>query len=286
MTLEGGEPLGEEPGWLTSGMRSQRYSLSLERGLAILGVFTPGRRVLGNSDIADELGLSRSTTHRYVVTLVALGFLEQDNRRKYRLGVGVADLGMTALNSTSLREHAHPDLLELRQRTSYTASLGVLSGSNVLYVDRVRSFRRGRGARDLDLQSGSLVPAYCTAMGKLLLASLPGPELRGLLVATKLTKRAANTITSKRALREELAQVRVAGFACSDREFAEDAIAIAMPVRNEACEVIAAVALATESSVISLEALADALAPQLRVSAERISARLGYRRPEEIPGGR
>jgi IclR family pca regulon transcriptional regulator len=274
--------LGEAPAWSTAGTRSPRYSLSLERGLAVLGVFTPSRRVLSNSDIADELGLSRSTTHRYAITLVALGLLEQDSRRRYRLGLGVTDLGMTALNSTSLREHAHPYLLELR----YTASLGVLSGSEVLYVDRVRSFRRGQVTSDLDLQPGSLVPAYCTAMGKLLLASLPGPELRGLFVATKLTKRAANTIASKKALREELEQIRAAGFACSDQEFAEEAIAIAVPVHNEACEVIAAVALATESSVIPLVELADGLGPQLRASAERISARLGYRRPDEIPDGR
>jgi IclR family pca regulon transcriptional regulator len=267
-------------------MRSPRYSLSLGRGIAVLGVFTPSRRVLSISDIADELGLSRATTHRYAITLVALGLLEQDSRRRYRLGLGVTDLGMTALNSTSLRDHAHPYLLELRQRTSFTASLGVLFGSNVLRIDRVRSFSRGQVTSDVDLRPGSLVPAYCTAIGKLLLASLPGLEQLGLLVATKLTKRAANTITSKIALDEELAQIRATGFACSDQEFAQEAIAIAVPVRNEAREVIAGVALATESSVISLEEVACAHAPRLRASAERISARLGYRRPGDIPGGR
>ena len=82
--------------------------------------------MLGIADIADELGMSRSTTHRYVITLVALGYLEQGASRKYRLGLRVTDLGMSALNSTGLREHAHPYLEELRQRTSYTASLGVL----------------------------------------------------------------------------------------------------------------------------------------------------------------
>ena len=72
--------------------------------------------------------MSRSTTHRYVITLVALGYLEQGASRKYRLGLRVTDLGMSALNSTGLREHAHPYLEELRQRTSYTTSLGVLDG--------------------------------------------------------------------------------------------------------------------------------------------------------------
>jgi IclR family pca regulon transcriptional regulator len=266
------------------GMRDARYSQSVERGLAILGAFTPGRRVLGISDLADELGMSRSTTHRYVITLVALGYLEQVAARKYRLGLRVTDLGMTALNSTSLREHAHPYLQELRQSTSYTASLGVLDGGDVLYVERVRSFRRSEIMSDLDLHPGSRLPAYCTAMGKLLLANLPEPEQRGQLAAMKLTKRARNTITSRKALREELEQIRAAGFACGDQELAAGVVAVAVPVRNEAREVLAAVGLAAASSVISLEELAEELGPHLRAGADRISARLGYRRADEIPG--
>ncbi len=92
-------------------LREPRYSQSLERGLAILGVFRPDRPVLGIAEIADELGMSRSTTHRYVITLVVLGFMEQEKTNsKYRLGLGVTDLGMSALNSTGLREHSHPYL--------------------------------------------------------------------------------------------------------------------------------------------------------------------------------
>src|SRR6202044_777185 len=160
----------QEPAWSIPSLREPRYSQSLERGLAILGCFTPTKPVLGIADIADELGMSRSTTHRYVITLVALGYLEQGASRKYRLGLRVTDLGMSALNSTGLREHARPYLEELRQRSSYTTSLGVLDGTEVLYVDRARSFRRGQGQIDMGLQPGSRVPAYCTAIGKMLLA--------------------------------------------------------------------------------------------------------------------
>ena len=157
-----------EPAWSDPSLREPRYSQSLERGLAILGCFTPKRPVLGIADIADELGMSRSTTHRYVITLVALGYLEQGASRKYRLGLRVTDLGMSALNSTGLREHAHPYLEELRQRTSYTTSLGVLDATDVLYIDLIRTYRRGQGKVELNLHGGSRVPAYCTSMGKLL----------------------------------------------------------------------------------------------------------------------
>ncbi|MGP0100669.1 MAG: IclR family transcriptional regulator [Solirubrobacteraceae bacterium] len=272
---------GLEPAWSIPSLREPRYSQSLERGLAILGCFTPRRPVLGIADIADDLGMSRSTTHRYVITLVALGYLEQGASRKYRLGLRVTDLGMSALNSTGLREHAHPYLEELRQRTSYTTSLGVLDGTDVLFVDRVRSFRRGRNENGLDLHTGSRLPAYCTSIGKLLLANLPEAEQRELIGQAKLTKRGPNTITSKKALRDELDEIHAAGFAVDDQELAAEVYAIAVPVRNEARDVVAGVALAAPSSAISLEELVVALGPHVVSTADRISARLGYRRNDE-----
>jgi IclR family pca regulon transcriptional regulator len=271
----------QEPAWSIPSLREPRYSQSLERGLAILGCFTPKRPVLGIADIADDLGMSRSTTHRYVITLVALGYLEQGASRKYRLGLRVTDLGMSALNSTGLREHAHPYLEELRQRTSYTTSLGVLDGTDVLYVDRVRSFRRSQSKIDLELHTGSRLPAHASSIGKLLLAYLPDAEQRDLIGEMKLTKRGPNTITSKKALREELDEIRSAGFAVGDQELAAELYAIAAPVRNEAREVVAAVNLSAPAGMISLEELVDALGPHLITTTDRISARLGYRRDDE-----
>jgi IclR family pca regulon transcriptional regulator len=225
--------------------------------------------------------MSRSTTHRYVITLVALGYLEQGASRKYRLGLRVTNLGMSALTSTGLREHAHPYLEELRQQTSYTTNLAVLDGPEILYVDRARSFRRGQNKIELDLHPGSRLPAYCTAMGKLLLADLPESEQRDLLASMRLTKRGPNTITNKKALRDELENVREAGFAVNDEELTPAVYAIAAPVRNESSEVVAAVNLGAHSSMISLEELVDALGPHLVSTADRISARLGYRRADE-----
>ncbi len=271
----------EEPAWSVPSLREPRYSQSLERGLAILACFTPERPVLGIADIADDLGMSRSTTHRYVITLTALGYLEQGAQRKYRLGLKVTDLGMAALNSTGLREHAHPYLEELRQRSSYTTSLAVLDGPEIVYVDRARSYRRGESAVDLNLHPGSRLPAYCTAMGKLLLAYLPENEQGELLAEMKLTKQGPNTITSKKALLTELDEIQSEGFAVNDEELAPELHAIAAPVRNEAREVVAAVNLAAHTSMISLSELVDALSPHLVSTADRISARLGYRRDDE-----
>jgi len=270
-----------EPAWSIPSLREPRYSQSLERGLAILSCFTPKRPVLGIADIADELGMSRSTTHRYVITLLALGYLEQGASRKYRLGLRVTDLGMSALNSTGLREHAQPYLEELRQRTSYSVSLAVLDGPEILYVDRARSFRRGQGQAGPDVRIGSRLPAYCTAMGKLLLANLPDSDQRELIASIKLSKSGPNTIASKKALRDELDEVLEASFAVDDEELAKGLYSIAAPVRDEARDVVAAVDIAVPSSMISIGELVDALGPHLVSTADRISARLGYRRDDE-----
>jgi IclR family pca regulon transcriptional regulator len=288
-------PRGAHPGPSENGsQRSQRYrrlheprySQSLERGLAILGCFTPERPVLGIAEIADELGISRSTTHRYVITLFALGYLEQDSSRRYRLGLGVTDLGMSVLNATGLREHAHPHLDELRRETSYTVALAVLNGAEIVYVDRAPSFRPEQSEIDLGLGVGSRLPAYCTAMGKVLLANLPERQQSELLASMKLTQRGPNTITSKTALRVELEQIREEGFAVNDQELAEGLHAIAAPVRSDSREVAAALSLSAHTSMISLEELVDALGPHLVSAADRISARLGYRRHDELARSR
>jgi IclR family transcriptional regulator, pca regulon regulatory protein len=270
------------PPWSSPILRGPRYSQSLERGLAILGCFTSERPVLGIADIAQELGMSRSTTHRYVTTLLALGYLEQGRSRKYRLGLRVTDLGMSALNSTGLRENAHPFLEELRERTGYTIGLAVLDGTEVLYVDRARSWRRTERETDTGLYPGTRLPAHCTAMGKVLLAYLPEDVQDDLIPQLKLERNSPRTITSKQALRTELQHIREDGFAINEQELRPTLQAIAAPVRDESREVVAAIGIAANPEAISVEELTDALGPHLISTAARISSRLGYRRADEL----
>jgi IclR family pca regulon transcriptional regulator len=270
------------PPWALPILRGPRYSQSLERGLAILGCFTSEHPVLGIADIADELGMSRSTTHRYVTTLLALGYLEQGRSRKYRLGLRVTDLGMSALNSTGLRENVHPFLEELRERTGYTIGLAVLDGTEILYVDRARSWRRAERETDLGLHPGSRMPAYCTAMGKVLLANLPDEVQRDLIAQLQLERNTPRTITSKQALRTELERISENGYALNDQELRPGLQAIAVPVRDESREAVAAIGIAASPEAITVAELTDALGPHLISTAARISSRLGYRRDDEL----
>jgi IclR family transcriptional regulator, pca regulon regulatory protein len=191
------------------------------------------------------------------------------------------DLGMSSLNATGVREHAHPYLKQLRQRTSHAASLGVLDGSDVVYVDHLRSSSPRQSRRELDLRVGSQRPAHASAMGKLLLAHLRDPEQRELTVEMKLTKRTPNTITLKRALREQLNEIHAAGLAIDNRELDAELYGIAAPVRNESREVIAAVGLTAHTANITLEELVDTFGPRVVSTTGNIAARLGYRHYRE-----
>ncbi|HXB66544.1 MAG TPA: IclR family transcriptional regulator [Solirubrobacteraceae bacterium] len=266
-------------------LQEPRFSQSLERGLAILGCFTPARPVLGIADLADELGMSRSTTHRYVITLTRLGYLEQGVKRKYRLTLRVTDLGISAMNGMSLYEHAHAYLEELRARTGFTASMGVVDGGELLLVDWLRGGRRGQRMIDLELAPGSRLPLYATAAGKLLLANLPEQDQRERIAALQMAKHTPNTIKSKTALRQELRRIGDDNLATAEEELAAGLYEIAAPVRASGGDVVAAAAIAAHSSMISLEELVDALGPHLISTADRVSARLGYRREDERVGG-
>src|ERR1700735_3151509 len=132
-----------------------RLSRSLEYGVAILESFSGGRQTLGIADIADIVGVSRSTTHRYAMTLVALGYLEQNSKRKYRLAQHAADPGGAMIGAIRGEVAARTVLEELREQTGHTVSMGVLNGSRVIYVHRLLAHGVGQYLADHDLGVGA-----------------------------------------------------------------------------------------------------------------------------------
>ena len=253
------------------------FSQSLERGLAILSSFRSGRPLLGVSELGRDVGLSRSTTHRYVATLAALGYLQQDPAtRKYRLGPRVLDLGFSAINSMELREIAAPHLRELSDETGYTVNMAILDDLDIVYVDRVRSAQAGQREIDLNLHVGARLPAYCTSLGKVLLAHLPPDDRAARLQRIDFAQRGPNTITSREAFESELERVRREGFAINNEELAYGLRSIAAPVRTHDGAAPAAINLAVHSSMVSSADMGARFAPALMRTAADISARLGY----------
>src|SRR3954465_14741955 len=251
------------------------HSQSLERGLAILSTFGSARPLLGVSALSREVGLSRSTTHRYVSTLAARGYLQQDaETRKYRLGPRVLDLGFSAINSMELRHISAPHLKALSDSTGHTVNMAVLDGADIVYIERCRA--PGPPQIDLNLHVGARLPAYCTSMGKVLLAFLPPAGREAVLDGVELTRRGPNTITARRELLAELELVRERGFAVNNEELAYGLRSIAAPVRSQTGDVVAAINIAVHRSLVSMDELLEGLAPALVDTAAQIAARTGF----------
>ncbi len=258
------------------------YSQSLERGLAILSSFTDGKTALGVTELAHLVDLTTSTAQRYVSTLAKLGYLEQDGRtRKYRLGPRVVDLGLAAINSMELREIAAPYLQQLSDDTGYTVNMAILDGTEIVYIERCRTTRAGQREIDLNLHVGARLPAYCTSMGKVLLAALPPDVLARVLDEADLVPRGPNTLTDRAALIRELGKVNKVGIAVNNEELSYGLRSIAVPVHGHAGEVVAAINLAVHRSMgaLSVRDVVSRFGPLLVRTAGRISARMGARVP-------
>jgi IclR family transcriptional regulator, pca regulon regulatory protein len=258
--------------------RHGTWSQSLERGLAILSAFGSNRPLIGVSELSRELTLSRSTAHRYIATLTSLGYLQQDREtRRYRLGPRVLDLGFAAIHSMDVRELSVRHLQQLSDETGFTVNMAVLDGPDVVYIERCRTSRPGQREIDLNLHIGSRLPAYCTALGKALLAFLPEERLEEILARTDLAGLGPNTITDRRSLRTELGRIRRTGIAINNEELAYGLRSIAAPVRGASGEVVAAINLAVHRSMVSIDDLIALFGPVVRRAAAAISAELGYR---------
>jgi IclR family pca regulon transcriptional regulator len=253
-------------------------SQSLERGLAILSSFDPDRPLMGVSELSRDLELSRSTAHRYIATLAQLGYLQQDpDSKRYRLGPKVLDLGFSAINSMDVREIAAPHLRQLSDETQHTVNLAILDGVDVVYIERCRTTGPGQREIDLNLHVGARLPAYCTAMGKAILAFVPVEQCEEIIARIDFAPRGPNTLTNPGAFREELARIRESGVAVNDEELAYGLRSIAAPIHSQSDEVVAALNLAVHRTMVSMDELIARYGPAVTRTARNISLGMGHR---------
>lgn len=252
-----------------------RHSSSLAAGLAMLTCFSSERPVRGIADMAEELEMGRSTTHRNATTLVTLGYLEQSPSRKYRLSAHVSDVGLSLLDSMVVRRVAREHLRELRAQTGRTASLGVLGGTEVAYIDRWQGSRQGQYAVDAGIGVGTRRPLHCSAAGKALLACLPAAEQRDLIAKLRLTRHTPKTITTKTALRAELERIQAeGGMAVEDEELIAGRHALAAVAIDTEGWPVAAVELAVPAQAYTRDELVEQLGSKVTTMAQRIISTL------------
>jgi IclR family pca regulon transcriptional regulator len=250
--------------------QTARRSQSLERGLKLLLAFSEGSQLFGVAEMSDLVGFSRPTTHRYAITLVELGYLEQGAKRKYRLAPHAADPGTKIIRELRYALPADEALRDLRTETGHTVSMGVLDGARVLYVYRFFGHRRGQHAIDLGLRVGAGIPAYCTALGKAMLASLAEDERRELVSMIHLVPEGPNSILEHYTLLAELAKIDPRAPLVSDEEFVAGARSIAISIdRNNDARPIA-IDVTVPSSAYTAEQLVQEVGPKLIRTAETI----------------
>ena len=248
-----------------------RLSRSLEYGVAILESFSGARQTLGIADIADIVGVSRSTTHRYAMTLVALGYLEQNSSRKYRLARHAADPGGAVIGVIRREVSARAVLEELREQTGHTVSMAVLNGARVVYIHRLLAHGVGQYFSDHDLGVGASVPAYCSALGKVLLASISDAERRELLANIKLKPHGPNTTEEREELVAELDHISPREVVVSDEELFAGSRSIATLVPRPRSEHPTAIDVTVPSSAYTVEQLRKEIGPRLKRAAKVIS---------------
>jgi IclR family transcriptional regulator, pca regulon regulatory protein len=248
-----------------------RLSRSFEFGVAILESFSCEHEAFGIAELADIVGTSRSTAHRYAITLVALGYLEQDSKRRYCLSTHASGPGSAVIGAIRRQLRAGVALEELRDDIGYTVSMGVLDSTRVVYVYRLFGHRRGQYTVDLNLGVGANVPVYCTAVGKVLLASFSDAERREVLAGLDLIPHGPRSITVKSELVAELDRISVRAVVVSDEEFVGGARSIAALVPSSRGEHPVAIEVTVPSCAYTAHRLLKALGPRLKQTARLIS---------------
>ena len=234
------------------------FMTSLARGLQVIRAFSEFRRNLTISQISQATGLSRASVRRCLHTLRVLGYAGEDNKRFY-LRPQVLTLGHAYLASTPLAVAAQPYLDEVSRGVRESCSAAILDGDDIVYICRSAETR----IMSISLLVGTRLPAYCTAMGQVLLAHLPAVQLEEYLGRVRLVERTNRTVTSVPRLRKALATVRDAGFALLDQELEVGLRSIAVPVRDGRGAVAAAINISTHASRVSLEEMQSRFLPLL-----------------------
>lgn len=244
---------------------------SLRKAIRVLECFSLQEPRLPLTDIARKVGLPLSTAHRILTTLRTVGIVEQEGDRDlYRLGLKLLELGSMVLANMEVHREALPCIEELVRETGETVHLGVFDGSQVVSIEKMDS-PHGLASH---VTIGKGAPAYCTGVGKALLAFQPEAVVER-VCRLGLTAYTPQTITDPVKLRKDLAQVRALGYAVDNAEHQPDVRCVAAPIRNHSGNVVASLSISGPASRIPRNRITS-LATRVREVTARLSARLGY----------
>ncbi|NQU60635.1 MAG: IclR family transcriptional regulator [Rhodospirillales bacterium] len=220
------------------------------------------------TEIIRITGMTKPTAHRIVNLLMDIGFLERDSTGSgFIEGVNLVELAHRTLAAAAPRSLRRSILQGLSDETGETSNYGVLSGGEVIYLDRVEA----KWPLGLRFDAGSRVPAHCTAIGKLLLSRLPEEQSAKLLQTMPHARYTENTLTDAAALTKALAKIRKNEIGTDNQEFVHGVVCVAVPVVRQDGQCVGGIAISAPEARMTLNN-ALAFVPKMREAAIRLAA--------------
>ncbi|MFI6344098.1 IclR family transcriptional regulator C-terminal domain-containing protein [Streptomyces sp. NPDC050560] len=241
----------------------------LAKGLAVLEAFGEGAPRLAISDASRATGLSRATARRCLNTLAELGYVTFDGKF-FAPTPRVLRIGATYTESAALPQLAQPHLAAIRDATDESASIAVRHDDESLFV------ARSEGTRLIDngIRVGARLPLYASATGQILLGALDAAELADYLAAAPFPARTPGTPTTAAAVEDRVLAVLAAGMAINSEELEIGLLSIAVPVKDPAGHLVAAISVSASSSRITVDELRDRVAPVMQRHAAALGRQL------------
>jgi IclR family transcriptional regulator, KDG regulon repressor len=245
---------------------------SLARGTKILRLLADADIPMGVTDVAERLRVDPSTAYRLLATLEVSGLVQQEpDSKKYSLGYGVLEIAFSLLRRLSVVALADPYLRSIATLTGESTHVAVLDGARAVFVGR----QSGAGILRVETTIGSSEPAYCTAVGKALLADFSESDLHRLFATEPMTRYTPQTITTIDGLAGELERIRRNGYAYDEEELHPGVRCLAAPIRDHRSRVVAALGLSMPATRLTREHMPE-LVGHIAGAAENVSAQLGY----------
>jgi len=245
----------------------QERGSALEKALAVLEAITAQSQPIGLPDLSARLGLPRQTVHRVLTQLEAAGLIVRDpSRDRFSVGPRLNTLALNALTTRNQSAPIRAILQALVDDIEETCNVGVLDGTDFLYLERIECHWSLR----VHLTAGSRLPAHCTSGGKVLLAHLNSHVREKLLRNLTLKQYTDTTITQVEDLEAHLATVRERGYAVNNQEFTVGILGVAVPIITPEGRVLAALALHGPAPRLDLDR-AVGFVPKLKEAAARMA---------------
>jgi len=244
---------------------------SLGRAFAILEQVARHREGVGLAELSKLVGLHNSTTFHLAKTMVSLGYIRQErDSKRYRIGRPLFALAASALDEIEMVNVATPIMEELSRDTGESSHFAVRMGDAVVVIARTS----GPGAFQLTDRVGVVRPAHCTALGKIILASLRPDQLKRFLERVELKPATKKSITEPAALLREIAEIRRSAIAFDDGEFNQEVRCVAVPVYNFTGDVVGALGISGPVWRMSDQML-QSRAKAVKAAANRLSSEFG-----------